>query len=114
MGGEVGQGVVGTGSGAGINSFVSPFSSSGVIKSIGSMSVFFKRSKARCARPVTPVANDFIGRYVTSGSFIEPLAENSAVAIPLRSPAKSRPKSGIVFRNWEYDPNGLTAQTMST
>ena len=62
---EVGQGADGTGSGAGMVSLSAPFSSSGVIRSMGSMTVFFKMSKASCARPVTPVANDFIGRYVT-------------------------------------------------
>src|SRR5690349_12785966 len=114
MGSREGQGTAGAGSGGVMTSFDTVLLSSGVTKSIGSMTVFFNRSSAKCASPVTPVAKDFIGMYLTSGASIEPLTENIAVATPLRSPANRRPNNGIVFKNCEYEPKGLTAQTMST
>src|SRR5215510_13252261 len=114
MGSEGGQGTAGAGSWLGITSLDTVLFSSGVTRSIGSMTVFFNTSTASCARPVSPVANDFIGIYVTSGSSIDPFTENIAVATPLRSPAISFPNKGMVLRNCEYDPNGLTAHTIST
>src|ERR1043165_5856986 len=114
MGSREGQGTDGVGSDGVMTSFDTVLFSSGVTRSMGSITVFFNKSSAKCARPVTPVAKDFIGIYMTSGSSIDPLTENMAVATPFRSPANSRPNNGIVLRNCEYDPKGLTAQTMST
>ena len=45
-----------------MESFDTVLFSSGVTKSIGSMTVFFSKSTANWARPLTPVAKDFIGR----------------------------------------------------
>src|SRR5690349_16184958 len=73
MGFPEGQGTAGAGSWGVMTSFDTVLFSSGVTKSIGSMTVFFKRSIANCASPVTPVAKDFIGIYFTSASSIEPL-----------------------------------------
>src|SRR5687767_1448605 len=95
-----GQGTAGAGS-CGMTSFETALFSSGVTKSIGSMTVFFNTSTANCAKPVRPVAKDFIGKYVTSGSSMAPFTENIAVAKPFRSPANSLPNNGIVLRNCE-------------
>lgn len=61
-GSGTGQGVAGDGSGIDSTPGEAGFSSFGVIKSSGSVNVFFNTSTASCASPESPDVNDFIGK----------------------------------------------------